>query len=155
MKNFVEKIKKLVKRHKILSMICLLSIVIIIVLLYIFCSIFVGGNDKYGHRLDGIKEVELSKSDLEKVKDEIQKNDSVETADVRIKGKIIWIDITFSEKTKLEDAKKVAASTLENFDEKELNFYDVDYVLSAKGTDGFKITGAKSPKEKEISFIKS
>ena len=51
-----KKIKNLLSRHKILAVICLLALIVIIILFYMFCSIFVGGSDKYGNRLDGIEE---------------------------------------------------------------------------------------------------
>lgn len=156
--KMIEKVKDLISRHKALSIICLLAFIIIVVLLYIFCSVFVGGNDKYGDRLNGIKEVEISKSELSSVKDTIEKNDSVSSAKVRVQGKIVYIDIIFKSEASKDTAKEVANKSLEEFSKKEKNFYDFEFILTQgtkKSDTGFKITGTKGPKTKGISFIKS
>lgn len=155
-----KKFKDLLSRHKILAVICLLALIIIIILFYMFCSIFVGGNDKYGSRLNGIEKVELSKSDLKDVADTIEKDESVDSVEVRLQGKIIYIDIVYKKDVSKDKAKEFATKTLDNFDDDAKEFYDFEYVLSQIAGDGeedtgFKITGAKTPKTDSISFIKS
>ena len=159
MKKVLKNIKDLIFRHKILSLICLVAFVIVIILLYMFCSIFVGGQDKYGHRLDGIKEVEISKKELTTLETNLEKKDEIEKASVRLQGKIIYFDITFKKDINQDKAKEIASSTLEEFSKKELEYYDYEYILN-QNTDndedtGFKITGTKSPKIDKISWIKS
>ena len=160
MKKIISGLKDLISRHKILSMICLLALVIIVILLYVFCSIFVGGSNKYGHRLDGIKEVEISTKEMKNLSKDLEKNAEVDSADVRIQGKIIYIDIMYTKDVSQDKAKEIAASTLDNFGKEEKEFYDFEYILTQvieeDGTDnGFKITGTKGPKTEGISFIKS
>ena len=155
-----KKIKNLLSRHKILAVICLLALIVIIILFYMFCSIFVGGSDKYGNRLDGIEEVEISKSEMIDIADDIAKDDSVDSAKVRLQGKIIYIDIVYKKDVSKDKAKEIAVKSLDNFDKKEKEFYDFEYVLTQNVGDnkedtGFKITGAKTPKTDSISFIKS
>lgn len=155
-----KKIKNLLSRHKILAVICLLALIVIIILFYMFCSIFVGGSDKYGNRLDGIEEVEISKSEMIDIADDIAKDDSVDSAKVRLQGKIIYIDIVYKKDVSKDKAKEIAVKSLDNFDKKEKKFYDFEYVLTQNVGDnkedtGFKITGAKTPKTDSISFIKS
>lgn len=155
-----KKIKNLLSRHKILAVICLLALIVIIILFYMFCSIFVGGSDKYGNRLDGIEEVEISKSEMSDIADAIAKDDSVDSAKVRLQGKIIYIDIVYKKDVSKDKAKEIAVKSLDNFDKKEKEFYDFEYVLTQNVGDneedtGFKITGAKTPKTDSISFIKS
>ena len=148
MNSFLGKIKDLVSRHRILSMICLLALVIIIILMYIFSSIF---------RLRGIKDVEIAKSKLSSVSDKIKENGEVTKASVRVQGKIVYLDIEFNDDTSLDKAKEIANSSLDNFSDKEKKFYDFEYILYQKKDDntGFKITGTKGPKTDGISFIKS
>ena len=155
-----KKIKNLLSRHKILAVICLLALIVIIILFYMFCSIFVGGSDKYGNRLDGIEEVEISKSEMSDIADAIAKDDSVDSAKVRLQGKIIYIDIVYKKDVSKDKAKEIAVKSLDNFDKKEKKFYDFEYVLTQNVGDnkedtGVKITGAKTPKTDSISFIKS
>ena len=93
MKRFLNWLKNTVLRHKLLSIICFLAFVVILIMLYVFFSLFVGGNDVYGNRLAGIKEVQLSNSELKKIASSIEKNGEVKDADVHLKGKIIYIDV--------------------------------------------------------------
>ena len=157
MNSFLGKIKDLVSRHRILSMICLLALVIIIILMYIFSSIFTSNGNNYGDRLRGIKDVEIAKSKLSSVSDKIKENGEVIKASVRVQGKIIYLDIEFNADTSLDKAKEIANSSLDNFSDKEKKFYDFEYILYQKKDDntGFKITGTKGPKTDGISFIKS
>lgn len=157
MNSFLEKIKDLVSRHRILSMICLLALVIIIILMYIFSSIFTSNGNNYGDRLRGIKDVEIAKSKLSSVSDKIKENGEVIKASVRVQGKIVYLDIEFNADTSLDKAKEIANSSLDNFSDKEKKFYDFEYILYQKKDDntGFKITGTKGPKTDGISFIKS
>lgn len=157
MNSFLGKIKDLVSRHRILSMICLLALVIIIILMYIFSSIFTSNGNNYGDRLRGIKDVEIAKSKLSSVSDKIKENSEVTKASVRVQGKIVYLDIEFNADTSLDKAKEIANSSLDNFSDKEKKFYDFEYILYQKKDDntGFKITGTKGPKTDGISFIKS
>ena len=155
MKDFFKGLGKMLWRHKLLSMICLVAFIIIVILLYIFASIFVGSNGKYGHRLDGIRSVELSKKELSNISDSIDKNEIVKSSSVRVEGKIVYTDIDFKENANKDKAKEVSKSVLDEFSDKEKDFYDFEFVLSQEGEKGFKLTGTKSPKNKTISWIKS
>ncbi len=155
MKNFFGGLKDLLLRHKILSIICILAFVVVMIMLYIFFSIFVSGNDVYGRRLNGIEKVKISKSELKEEADKIEKNGEVKSAKVRIQGKIIYFDITFANGTSKEKAKEIAKKTLDDFSKKEKEFYDFEYVLMQEDSAGFKITGTSGPKTGGISFIKS
>ena len=155
MKSFLNWLKNLIFRHKLLSIICFLAFVVILIMLYVFFSLFVGGNDVYGNRLAGIKEVELSNSKLKKVATSIEKNGEVKSADVHLKGKIVYLDITFTNDTSKDKAKEIAKKTLDEFDKDEKSFYDFEYILTQEDLAGFKITGTSGPKTEGISFIKS
>lgn len=160
MKKFFKGFIKMLLRHKILSVICFLAFVIVVILFYIFCSVFVGGTDVYGNRLKGIEKVEFSSKELEKVGDSIEKSDEVDSASARVQGKIVYINIIYKKEVSQDKAKEIASKSLENFKEDELAFYDFEYILTQVDSDdeedaGFKITGTKGPKTEGISFIKS
>ena len=59
MKKLLGGLKDLIMRHKILSMICLLAFIIIVVLLYVFFSIFIGGNNKFCKNISLLKRIIL------------------------------------------------------------------------------------------------
>ena len=155
----MKKIKDLFLRHKILSVMSLISLVIIIILLYFFLSIFVSNNNSYGNRLNGIDKVTISKKELKDISKTLSDKSEVSEASVRIQGKIIYFNIVFVNDISLDTAKSVAYSTLENFDEKEKKFYDFGYFLTQSGSkdeenSGFKITGYMHAGQNEITYIK-
>lgn len=65
-RNENEKIKDLVSRHKLLSAICLLAFIVIIMMMYVFFNLFVGGSNKYGDRLKGIENHKVEKKNKKK-----------------------------------------------------------------------------------------
>ena len=155
MKKFLLGLRDMLWRHKLLSLICFLAFVAIMIMLYVFFSIFVSGNDVYGRRLMGIEEVKISKSELNKEKETVEKNSEVKTAKVRLQGKIIYFDIVFTKGTSKDKAKDIAKKTLEDFSKDEKEFYDFEYILTSEDAEGFKITGTSGPKTGGISFIKN
>ena len=160
MKKFMKGIFGLVKRHKLLTLICFVAFVIVVVMFYIFFSVFIGNGGKYGDRLDGIEKVEVSKKDLNGVTSFLKEQDGVVEANLRIQGKIIYTNIVFSREVSLERAKEIAGSVLEKFDDDEIKFYDFGYFLTQVEQDGnedkgFIITGSKSVASDVISWIKS
>ena len=160
MKKFFKGIWNLIKRHKLLSIICFLAFIIIIIMSYIFFSIFIGGNGEYGNRLEGIEKVELSKKDLTALEDGIKENGEVTAASARVQGKIVYIHIEFTRETSLDRAKEIAVITLDKFEDDEKKFYDFGFSLTqveVEGTEdkGFIVTGSKNAKLDSISWIKS
>lgn len=155
MKKILSKIWNLIKRHKILTIICTLATIVIIIMMVVLFKFFIGGNDKYGNRLDGIEKVEVTSKEKKELTNALKEYDEVTDASVRLQGKIIYINIKYKEKTSIDTAKKIATSTLENLDKKELKFYDIGYFLTSEGEEKFYITGTKKPKLETISWIKS
>lgn len=155
MKKFFKGLGSLLWRHKILSLICLLAFAVIAIMMYIFFSVFLGGGDKYGERLNGIEEVKLTKKELKEVEDWVKDTKTVEECSIRVVGKIVYFDIVFNGDTDANGAKSLAGGTLSKFEDKEKAFYDFEYILSQNKEGGFNITGTKSPKIEGISWIKS
>lgn len=155
MKKFFNGVRNLIWRHKLLFLICLCAFVIIFIMLYVFFSVFLGSNGKYGHRLDGISSVKLSNKDLSSVKEDIDGNKIVDSSSIRLVGKIVYIDIVFTKDADSSKAKEIAGKCLEKFDDDEKEFYDFEFILSQDIDNGFNITGTKSPKIDNISWIKS
>ena len=117
---------------------------------------FFGGKaSKYGNRLDGIKEVALKDSALKDIKSTLEEKENVKEAEIRVQGKIVYSNITFTEDTKLDDAKAIAEEELESFSEEELAFYDFSFFLVEDKEEGFVVTGNKHPKKENIGWIKS
>lgn len=160
MKKFMKGLWDLIKRHKLLSIICFLAFIIVVIMMYLFFSVFIGGNGKYGDRLEGIEEVELTKKDLTSVEEALEENAEVTSSSVRVQGKIVYIHIECTRETSLDRAKELAVIALEKFDEDEKKFYDFGFSLTQieqEGTEdiGFVVTGTKNANLDSISWIKS
>ena len=149
MKKFFKGIKDLILRHKLLTIICILALIVGIILINVFFSMFVGGSGKYGDRLKGIEEVTF-----------LEEKDTVVDASVRVQGKIVYINIIFTRDTSLDRAKAVATETLALFEDEEKEYYDFGYFLTQEEVSdtedkGFIITGSKNAKLESITWIKS
>lgn len=119
-----------INRHKGLSVLVGLSLILFIIMLIIFISLFLGnGENKYGNRLEGIEEVKLTSSFLNEVEKKIKEDESVIDANVRLQGKIVYIVFEVTSDISNDTAKIMASNTLENFSEEELSFYDFSYLV--------------------------
>lgn len=160
MKKFLKSIGKLISRHKLLFTICTLAFIIIVIMTYIFFNLFIGGADKYGARLNGIEEHEITKSQKKDVVSFLEEKSEVTSASVRIQGKIIYIHIECNRDTSLDRAKEIATESLTKFEDDDKSFYDIAYSLTQVKVEdeediGFVVTGTKSNKLDNISWIKS
>ena len=152
---------KVIKRHKGLAFVCLLTIILIAILFVIFSRmLFSSGKSEYGDRLNGI--VSVSNSTLEEVKNKISDNEEVVDVSIRIQGKIIYTVITYSDKMKKDKAKELANASVGYYDEKIINDYDFEYILTQKAVvkDGeedtsFTIVGSKCPDNDKISWTRN
>lgn len=160
MKKFLSGLKNLISRHKLLTIISFLALIIIIVMFYIFFNILIGGADKYGDRLNGIDKVTISSKEQKELKTFLEDKDEVTAASVRIQGKIIYIHIEVKKDVSLDKAKEIANETLGQLADDEKAFYDLGFSLTqeqAEGEEdqGFVVTGTKNAKLDYISWIKS
>lgn len=155
----MNKIKEWTKNHKGLAIITLLSLTLFIIILIIFINLLVGGSsNKYGNRLDGIKNVKISNEIYEGVKLELDDTGLTEEASTRLQGKIVYTTILLKSDTSVEKAKEIASNTLDNYSEEQLKFYDICFFLKWKGEEENPdtiITGTKHHNLDAITWIKS
>lgn len=153
----LEKIKDWIKNNKGFAIIILLGLVLIIILTIIFISLLKGNSsNKYGNRLDGIEDVEISKEVYDGVKEEIMATEVIEDASVRLQGKIVYTTIVLKEGVTADKAKEIASNTLDNYDEEQLKYYDFSYFLKWNGDDGdVVITGNKHHSLDSITWVRS
>lgn len=153
----MKKIKDLILRHKGLSVVVFLALILFVLMLVILISLLLGGaKDEYGDRLEGIEKVEISKKTYSKLEDTIKENDIVSDVEYRLQGRIVYIDIMFTSEASVDDAKDVCSNSLEVFDEDEIAFYDFEFVISQEADEeGFVLTGTKHPDVETIGWINS
>jgi len=151
-----------INRHKGLSIVLGLSLILFIIMLIIFGSLFLGnGEGKYGNRLDGIEEVKLSNSFLKEIETGLEEDERIISSTVRLQGKIVYINFEVNSDVSVDTAKEIANSTLEKFSEEEMAFYDFSYLVkwTTENEEGEKVTngiaGTKHPKKESITWSKS
>ncbi len=152
---------KMIERHKGLAIVGGLTLILIIVIFAMFSRmIFSNGKGEYGDRLNGI--VAIPKDVTNKVIEETEAKDEVEDITIRTQGKIVYITITYTEKTSKDKAKEIASKILDYYDEEITECYDFEFLLTQKeklNDDGkdtaFTIAGTKHPEREKISWTKN
>jgi len=144
----MEKIKKVWKENRVLMVLAIILIVCVVVFAVVAIPYFYGSSDDvYGTRLDVTKKVVLNKKLLEDVKDELEKSEFVENAVVTLKGKIVYINIKFTDGLDMTEAKKIAEEVVALFNEDELEVYDLQFTIKSEKreeVDSYTLMGARN-----------
>ena len=104
-------------------------------------------SSKYGERLDGIENYPLSKTLEKDIQDLYKDNTEIDKVTVTNEGKIVYITINFKQSIKVSTAEDLAIKSLDKVGEKNLTYYDVQYILTYSGTEentNFPVFGSKS-----------
>ena len=125
MDKFLRKIKKFVLKNKLLTiLIALILLIMISGLIVIKLWLFPNSNgSKYGNRLEGIENVELTSSRLDEIKNGFDAKSGFTLDKFRISGKIVNIFVTAGDISK-DDVKSEAMRLVSSFSEDEIKFYD-------------------------------
>ncbi len=153
----MKKLMSFFKTHRVFTMLMAIVLVcaIVVCTVLIQCFYIGNGSDKYGDRLEGISEHEISSSRLDDFKNNVSVNEKVKSTKINIQGRIIYITLQILEGTDIEEAKSIALKSLENFSEDELSYYDVNVTMKQGVTkneknevtnEGFIISGYKNKK---------
>jgi len=152
----------LINRHKGLSIVLGLSLILFIIMLIIFIGLFVGsGEGKYGNRLYGIEDVELKNSFLKDIEKSLEEDERVIDSTVRLQGKIVYVDFEANSDITNDTAKEISNTVLTKFSEEELAFYDFSFLVKwvKENEEGEKvisgIAGTKHPAMEGITWSKS
>lgn len=104
-------------------------------------------SSKYGERLDGIENYPLSETLEKDIQDLYKDNTEIDKVTVTNKGKIVYITINFKQSIKVSTAEDLAIKSLDKVGEKNLTYYDIQYILTYSGTEentNFPVFGSKS-----------
>lgn len=157
----MEKIKKFINNNKGLSILVILGIILLIIITIILVEFMKETNSsKYGTRLEGINKVKITDKELNKIEKNIKEKEEVIKTNIRVQGKIVYINITYKTDTELDSAKEIANGILEEFETEELEYYDFSCFLieeddKDKETEEFKVTGNKHHNLDSFTYIKS
>ena len=144
----MKKVKRVWQENKVLLVLGIILMVCLAVVVIVSLTYFYGSSDSvYGKRLESIKNVPLNDKLFKDIENELKTNEAVKEVTTKLKGKIVYINIEFIEATKMEDAKNVATSTLELFNDDELEVYDIEFTISSLSTTdfvGYTLMGARN-----------
>ena len=152
--DFVNKIAK--NKVKLL----LIAIIVLVVIFVVSMIIFFTDNSinpTYGHRLDGIEDVKINKSESNKMVEEIKKESSVKDVSYNVKGKIVNVIITVSKDTSVKSAKELASKVTGCYEKDQVSFYDFQVFIKSEdeNSKSFPIIGYKKASSNSFSFTKN
>ena len=132
------------------------GIVFLVILLVFFVVYFIlpaFSNDKYGDRLNGIDEHEISSSLVDSIKKEISSKDGVNKVIYHREGKILNFSIITDGSVDLETVKGYANLSKDKISSKNQKYYDIEVLLESKeDTTGFPNIGYKHRGTAEFSW---
>ena len=126
----MDKIKKFWNENRVLFVLGIILIVCVVVVTIVSLTYFYGSSSNaYGNRLDSIKDTPLSDKLLKSVKMEMNSKNGVKNTNVKVKGKIVYIEVEYNDGITMDDAKKTTKEALKLFSEKELSLYDLQFII--------------------------
>ncbi len=138
----MNKIKKIWTENKILLVLAVILIVCLVIFLGVSIKYFYGSNsNKYGSRLDSIKDTPLSEELFKDIENKLKESESVSKVTTNLQGKVVYITISYNEGTKLDDAKNIASEVISLFNEDELQLYDLEFTIKSNE---FTLMGARN-----------
>lgn len=128
----MESIKNFFKNHKTLVIVLAVILILLIVLLILIYKMFFGyRNDKYGSRLDPIKNLEISNYTEKKLVDELSKLDHVQKVKYESEGRLINVIFTVDKELEKDTAKEYGDKVLEYFSDEEKDAYDIQIFMTS------------------------
>ncbi len=127
------KIKRIWDKNRVLFVLGLILIACVVIVSIVSLTYFYGSSSNaYGNRLDSIKDTPLSDKLLKNIKNEMNSKEDVKNTNIKVKGKIVYIEIEFNDGTKMNDAKEISKEAIKLFSEKELELYDLQFTIKTK-----------------------
>lgn len=147
---------KLIKKHKWTFIIIILFIVFMITMSQLLNLVLVNsGKPVFGDRLDNVKRIEISKTNILNLETGIKENPKVESIKYSLHGKVIGLKIVLVEDATVAEAKKIGTSVLDYFDTEQKTNYGIEiYLLKNSSDEKFPIIGYKHYSNETISWTK-
>lgn len=150
------KIKKFMKKYNKQIKIGLVVLLIFIVLLILFKTLFYSDSERatYGVRLRDIKENKFTKSDCNNLAEKASGLAGVKKAKVEVKGRLIKVFVTFEEGVSNDDIKARFNDIVGSLTDRVRGYYDVTIYAeqSIEGKTKYPVIGYKHKNNAEISF---
>ena len=124
--------KNLLKNKK---MVIIGSIIILIILLFVFIKVISSNKSVYGDRCSDSDNYKISSKTIKKAKETIKTIDKVNDIDIYTKLCSVKIIINLSEDVDIETVKNMSNELLKDFSKKELKYYDFSLYVTSDNKD--------------------
>jgi hypothetical protein len=128
----VANLRKFYKENRVF--VILMGIALICIAIILFMAIWYiassSAKDVYGNRLDGISDVLIKDDKITEMESSISEMEKVEDVTINVHGKIVYFDVDFVNEATVDDAKNLAISCLDFFEEDYSNYYDIQFLFS-------------------------
>lgn len=142
--------KKLWRENRVLLLLIVILFVCFIAILCVALTFFYSKNvSSYGTRLDEIDKHPITDKFKNGFEDSLYENEGISKVKINVKGRVVYVHLTFEDEVSLEDAKSIAIDSLDLFDEKILSYYDINFALK---NSEFTMYGAKNSITDHISW---
>ena len=148
--------KKFIKNNKLVVITFVICLIFVILLFAIKLTFFPNeGTAIYGDRLDGIEKVKITESEEDSIIATLEDKAEVKEASCDIEGRILNVLITVNDDVELDQAKALTTSIIENLEEDQTTYYDIQVFISKDNDDTrFPIIGYKHQNKDEFSWTK-
>lgn len=152
----IPKIKKFIRNNKKIVKICILALLILILFLVLYKSLFYSNSEKniYGVRLRDIKEHEFTKEMIKEVESKSSELEKINKTNIKIKGRLIKVFVTFDDDATTDDIKARLNDIVSYIDTDVKSYYDVElYSIQMKDDKtSYPVIGYKHKNKTEITF---
>lgn len=146
--------KKFIKTHKKQCLIggaIFLAVFLIIVIWLFIVPLF--SNNKYGDRLEGIEDHEISSSTIDDIENTIKENQMVSDVEYHNEGRILNFIITVSSEMSVDDAKTLGDFILDKLSDDDKEYYDIQVLIDTEDeNENYPIAGYKHKTEEAFDY---
>ncbi len=150
------KIKRFVRNNKKQVKIGLLVLLVMIILLVLYKSLFYSSSEKsvYGVRIRDIKEHEFTKEMIKEVESKSSKLEKTSKTEIKIKGRLIKIFVTFTDDATTDDIKARLNDIVSYIEDDVKSYYDIElYSIQTKDNKtSYPVIGYKHKNKTDITF---
>ena len=124
--------KKFYKENRVFVILMGVALVCIAIIVGMMAWYVVSSSTKsaYGNRLDGINDVEIASKKVTEMESNVSEKEKVQDVTINVHGKIVYFNIDFENDTTIDEAKNIAISCLDFFEEDYRNYYDIQFLFT-------------------------
>ncbi|MBE6152034.1 MAG: hypothetical protein E7165_01815 [Firmicutes bacterium] len=125
---------KFIKNHKVVISLIVIYVIVFGIIGFCFTKVFLSSNggNKYGNRLNGIENVQITDLRFNSVKEKILGNKNTNDTYFGLTGRIIKIFIEVKSETDELTVQSLLNLILDNFTEEEKKFYDFEVFVTSE-----------------------